>query len=193
MIITKINTNLNMWCMQHRVNWLQIPINLWTGRSHLDDIKEKWFNILDWRLSVLLPSCPPLWAPQKCHFSTITASARRSFMQDTSSFFFTKMHKEEGGGGGVEKVLVASRTSSTSWCAAHLIYGGSQWCQQPAICPKWRLPQRWPGSVVWTWRLLLFERDMEGKALFANNRKAGVILIQALVFPSFVSRVDNVI
>ena len=43
-------------------------------------------------------------------------------MQDTSSIF-TKMHKEEGGGGGgVEKVLVASRTSSTSWCAAHLIY-----------------------------------------------------------------------
>ena len=42
-------------------------------------------------------------------------------------------------------------------------------------------------------RLLVEERDMGGKAPFANNRKMGVKLIQALVFPSFVSRVDNVI
>ena len=56
------------------------------------------------------------------------------------------MHKE-GGEGGVEKVLVASRTSSTSWCAAHLIYRGPQWCQQLYICPNGSLLS--PGQALW--------------------------------------------
>ena len=37
------------------------------------------------------------------------------------------------------------------------------------------------------------KKDMEGQVLFANNRKVGVNLIQALIFPSFLSNVDNVI